>query len=581
MSPDETLFSSLKAIDFASWSQHLREVSQNAKTHLDPLLARLDTLIVQYGYTNLGLAVAAVPLSIILLTVLFQLLFPGDPTHPPVVFHWLPIIGSAIEYGNDPIAFFRKCQEKYGNVFTFILLGRKVTVALGPKGNNFILGGRHSQMNAEDAYCHFTTPVFGKDVVYDVPNSVFMEQKRFIKSGLTTDNFRAYVKMMEEEIYSFIENDPAFRIYQLSDERGEWGQFHPLNTISEITILTASRTLQGKEVRASLDKTFAQRYADLDGGFRPLNFMFPNLPLESYRKRDKAHKAMSDFYREMIRKRRGGKSFSDDNSHDMIAALLTQKYRDGHQIPEHEVAHIMIALLMAGQHTSAATGTWALLRIAEHPEIGAALYKEQVEHFGTDEPGVFRTVSYEELRALPLLDAVIRETLRLHSPIHSIFRKVTQDVPVPRSLSSPRSTVASRPYVVPKGHYVLACAAVSQRDPKIWPNAEKWDPYRWLEKDGVAAQAYKAYEDVNGEKVDYGFGAVSKGTDSPYQPFGAGRHRCIGEQFAYLQLGMLISTIIRKLELRLDIPFPEVNYHTLIVLPKEPCNISYRRRWEA
>ena len=100
-------------------------------------------------------------------------MFPGDPSHPPMVFHWLPFLGSAIEYGNDPIAFFRKCQEKvrhahrplnsllieiglvwqYGNVFTFILLGRKVTVALGPQGNNFILGGRLSHMNAEDAYC--------------------------------------------------------------------------------------------------------------------------------------------------------------------------------------------------------------------------------------------------------------------------------------------------------------------------------------------------------------------------------------------------------------------------------------------
>jgi sterol 14-demethylase len=35
-------------------------------------------------------------------------------------------------------------------------------------------------------------------------------------------------------------------------------------------------------------------------------------------------------------------------------------------------------------------------------------------------------------------------------------------------------------------------------------------------------------EEILGEKIDYGFGMVSKGTESPYQPFGAGRHRCIG-----------------------------------------------------
>jgi hypothetical protein len=41
---------------------------------------------------------------------------------------------------------------QYGNVFTFILFGRRVTVALGAQGNNFILGGKHAAFSAEDAY---------------------------------------------------------------------------------------------------------------------------------------------------------------------------------------------------------------------------------------------------------------------------------------------------------------------------------------------------------------------------------------------------------------------------------------------
>jgi sterol 14-demethylase len=64
--------------------------------------------------------------------------------------------------------------------------------------------------------------------------------------------------------------------------------------------------LQGKEVRGKLDKTFARRYEALDGGFTPINFMFPNLPLPSYKKRDKAQREMSEFYQEIIRGRREG-----------------------------------------------------------------------------------------------------------------------------------------------------------------------------------------------------------------------------------------------------------------------------------
>ncbi|EJD06923.1 lanosterol 14-alpha-demethylase [Fomitiporia mediterranea MF3/22] len=517
------------------------------------------------------LALVNVPLIIVLLNAAWQVLKPKDPSLPPVVFHWLPIIGSAIQYGNDPINFFLKCREKYGDVFTFILFGRRMVVALGPKGNNFVTGGRVSQLSAEEAYTHLTTPVFGKDVVYDVPNEVLMEQKKFVKFGLSLDNFRAYIGMIEQEVENFLNNDPGFRIWQMNDIN-EWGSFHAFKTLAEITILTASRTLQGKEVRSSLDKSFADLYHDLDGGFTPVNFLFPNLPLESYKKRDKAQQTMSDFYVDLIRKRREGKD--TDAEHDIISALMSQRYKNGRELSDREIAHIMIALLMAGQHTSSTTGTWAILHLADNPEVAEALYQEQVEHFGIEE-GKFRQMTYEELKDLPILDSVIRETLRLHPPIHSIIRKVVSDAPVPPSLAAPSKDGS---YVVPKGYFVLSSPAVSQVDPKVWPNALEWEPSRWSDAEGFAAQAYKTYADENGEKVDYGFGAVSKGTESPYQPFGAGRHRCIGEQFAYLQIGTILSTIIRKVELRLEGKMPAHNYHTMITTPKDPCDIRYRRR---
>lgn len=152
---------------------------------------------------------------------------------------------------------------------------------------------------------HLTTPIFGKDVVYDVPNEVFMEQKKFVKVGLSMENMRLYVGMIEEEIEEFVKHDNSFRTYQMNDIN-EWGTFDAVKVMQEITILTASRTLQGKEVREGLDKSFADLYNDLDAGFTPLNFMFPNLPLESYRKRDRAHIKMSKFYVDIVKKRRAG-----------------------------------------------------------------------------------------------------------------------------------------------------------------------------------------------------------------------------------------------------------------------------------
>lgn len=61
-------------------------------------------------------------------------------------------------------------------------------------------------------------------------------------------------------------------------------------------------------------------------------------------------------------------NFKQDE-HDMISALINQKYRSGTFLKDHEIAHIMIALLMAGQHTSSVTGAWILLHLAANPEV--------------------------------------------------------------------------------------------------------------------------------------------------------------------------------------------------------------------
>ncbi|KAJ7799757.1 lanosterol 14-alpha-demethylase [Mycena olivaceomarginata] len=518
------------------------------------------------------LALINTPVLAIFFNVLWQKIAPRKTSDPPLVFHWLPIVGSAIWYGSDPIGFFETCQERYGNVFTFVLLGRKVTVALSAKGSNFVLGGKSTAFNAEGAYTHLTTPVFGKDVVYDCPNEIFMQQKKFVKFGLTTENFRQYVGMIEDEVDEFIKKDARFRIYQQNDIN-EWGNFDAIAAMAEITILTASRTLQGKEVREGLNKSFSQLYTDLDGGFTPLNFLFANLPLESYRKRDRAQKKMSDFYVDIITGRR--KNPDGDHHYDMIASLMDQKYRGGGPLRDHEIAHIMIALLMAGQHTSSATLAWTMLHLASRPDVADGLYAEQVKRFANPD-GSLRPMSYEDPRHLPILDSCIRETLRVHPPIHSIMRQVREDVPVPPTLAAPNKDGGI--YVVPKDTYVLASPLISQIDARIWKDGAAWEPARWNDAEGVAAQALSAYTDEGGEKIDYGFGAVSKGTDSPYQPFGAGKHRCIGEQFAYLQIGTIIATIIRRMELRLPTPVPDHNYHTLILMPKDPKSIHYRRR---
>lgn len=82
--------------------------------------------------------------------------------------------------------------------------------------------------------------------------------------------------------------------------------------------------------------------------------------------------------------------------------------------------------------------------------------------------------------------------------------------------------------------------------------------------------------------VDYGYGNVSKGTRSPYLPFGAGRHRCIGEKFAYVNLGVIISTLVRNFRFKNmegKEGVPETDFSSLFARPMLPSLIQWERRF--
>ena len=67
-----------------------------------------------FSVLNIIAAIASLISIAILTTVLQQVLFK-NPNEPPVVFHWLPVIGSTVTYGIDPFKFFFDCQRKVGN----------------------------------------------------------------------------------------------------------------------------------------------------------------------------------------------------------------------------------------------------------------------------------------------------------------------------------------------------------------------------------------------------------------------------------------------------------------------------------
>ena len=410
---------------------------------------------------------------------------------------------------------------QYGDCFTFILFGRRVTVCLGKSGNELILNGRPTELSAEEVYAPLTTPVFGEGVVYDCSNARFMEQKKvnktlsskydrltseILKYGLTTSCFRNYVPLIVEEFRQFQRQSPHMQ--------GDAGICNITQLMAELTMFSASRCLQGIEVRQKLDPSFANLYHDLNAGFSPINFLFPKFPSPMNWRRDQAREKLTQLYLDIISAR-----MEDGNNteQDIIWHLMHCKYKDGTRPKPKEIAHMMIALHMAGQHSSAMTCSWVMIRLGQNPDVLAQLYEEQARILGDD----LGAISLEDIERLTLHSCVIRETLRLHAPIHSIMRKAKVQVSIPDS-----------DIHVPSGHILLSAPGTMSRDAQYFERPQTWCPERWM----VAGR------NTSGLPLK---DSISTGPASPYLPFGAGVHRCIGEQFAIGQIKMLIALLVR------------------------------------
>src|SRR3954454_489957 len=110
-----------------------------------------------------------------------------------------------------------------------------------------------------------------------------------LKYSLTAEKLQTYVPIFINELQGFLKTSEAFR--------GQKGVVEVVQAIGVMSIFTASRSLQGREVRESFNAGLADLYHDLDMSFIPLNFFFPWLPLPVNRRRDKAQQKIAAIYK--------------------------------------------------------------------------------------------------------------------------------------------------------------------------------------------------------------------------------------------------------------------------------------------
>ena len=176
---------------------------------------------------------------------------------------------------------------------------------------------------------------------------------------------------------------------------------------------------------------------------------------------------------------------------DVLAMLVRATDEDGRALTDRELRDQLMTLLVAGHDTTATALSWALERLTRHPAILA------------------RAVDAADTGDDEYLDAVGKETLRVRPVVYDVGRIVKEPVELAG-------------YRLPAGVMVVPAIGLVHSDSAVYPDAERFDPDRMV-------------------------GATLSPTT--WFPFGGGNRRCLGATFANVELRVVLSEVLRRVEL--------------------------------
>ncbi|KAK7411349.1 hypothetical protein VNO78_02782 [Psophocarpus tetragonolobus] len=229
-------------------------------------------------------------------------------------------------------------------------------------------------------------------------------------------------------------------------------------------------------------------------------------------KMKKLHKRFDAFLSSIIEEHDG----SSKNLLSTLLSLKDVKDDDGNHLTNTEIKALLLNMFTAGTDTSSSTTEWAIAELIRNPRIMDQVQQELDTVVGRD-----RNVKEEDLAHLPYLQAVVKETFRLHPST---------------PLSLPRVAAKSCEifgYHIPKGATLLVNVWAIARDPNEWTDPLDFKPERFLS---------------GSEKADVDI----RGNDFEVIPFGAGRRICAGLSLGLRVVQLLTATLAHSFDWELE-----------------------------
>ncbi len=432
--------------------------------------------------------------------------------------------GHLEELRADPIGLMQRVRDECGDVGEFRLADRDVVLLTGAEANEVFFRASEEELDQAAAY-PFMKPVFGEGVVFDASPE---RRREMLHNQSLRDKFmRGHAETISAEVERMVAN------------WDDSGQIDLLDFFAELTIYTSTSCLIGPKFREQLDGSIAALFHDLEQGTDALAFVDPYLDIESFRRRDAAREALVARIQRIMDLRLAEPSAAKDDA-DLVDVLLSIKDEDGNErFTADQITGMFISMMFAGHHTTSGTAAWTLIELLRNPSTMDMVNAELDDLYadGSD-------VSYQALREIPYLESSIKEALRLHPPLILLLRLANVAMEV-------------EGIHIEAGKLVGASPAVSNRIPEAFDDSQDFDPSRYIDP-------------------------RSDDLDNPWNwiPFGAGRHRCVGANFAMMQLKAIFSVLLQNWTFEMAQPAESYrNDHSkMVVQLQQPCLVNYRRR---
>lgn len=386
----------------------------------------------------------------------------------------LPLL---LKMRRNPIGENDKARAQYGEVLKINIFGTTLYACYGMDAAEQILINRDRVFANGPAWSHFIGPFFHRGLML-LDFDEHLHDRRIMQAAFTNDAMRRYHAVMVPHIRSGLAawaDEPTPRMYDL---------------FKDLTLDLALETFVGVELDEAEKKRLNKAFiAAVRAGTSVIRANVPGTP---WAKGLAARKVLEGFFYEHLPAKRR------DGGDDLFAQLCTAKSEDGDEFSDADIVNQMIFLLMAAHDTTTITMSSMAYHLARFPEWQEKA-REEARASGDD---------YDAITNLDLQDRIMKESLRLCSPVPNMPRVATRETAV-------------NGYRIPEGAFVSVSPFYSHYDPQYWPDPTHFDPDRFAEP----------------RREDHGHRMAFHG-------FGGGVHKCIGMYFAGVQVRAIFHELL-------------------------------------